>query len=213
MAQKPLTVLVANPHSVARAGVKAVLARERCKVIEVSTGREAVRLALKCRPHVAILDTQFEDLHGHLVAHQINNAGYGTKVMLLTADEDNDSIERAMEMSVHGYLCESSPIEQLPEAVRALSAGLHWFDEKVQRHLAEHAHVPGYAKRNPLSPREDEIVRMVAQGKQNKEIASALNLSPKTVDRHRQNIMEKLGRHETVGIVHYAIKRKIVYAT
>lgn len=212
MLPKAFSVLVADQYSVTRAGVKAMLAREKCKVFEADNGRDAVRLAVKHRPHIAVLDITMPHLDGLLAAHQIITAGTGTRVLLLTAKNDDWTIERAMHFRIHGYLCKTTPIEKLTEAIRTLRSGLTWFDATVQSHFSRYAHIPGYALRDPLplTEREIEILTLIAGGNQNKEIAGELGLSEKTVDRHRQNLMQKLNIHDIAGLTRYAMRAGIV---
>lgn len=213
MSKKGFTVLVADQHSVTRAGVKAILCRERgCKVVEASDGREAVKMAMKHKPQVAIMGINMPRLNGLEAANQILTSRCGTRVLMLTAARDDFSIERAMWIGVHGYLCKTSPVDLLPEAVRALRAGQQWFEPLVQNHLARHAHIPGYRRRDPLqlTSREIEILQLVAEGYSNKDIGTELEISEKTVDKHRQNLMDKLNIRDTAGLTRYAMQAGII---
>jgi DNA-binding NarL/FixJ family response regulator len=206
------TVLLCDPHSVVRLGTRAALNGIAKIVHECDDGIEAVRQCLKLKPNIAILGVGLPWLNGTLAAHQILKArGFAPRVILLTADERPETIERAYAVRVHGYLCKSSDIELIKDAVKAVISGQEWFDDKVKKVLGLHAHVPGFPKRpDKLSAREYEIFCSVGNGYQNKEIADKLGISEKTVKVHRDNIGPKTGCHTTREIIKFCHEAGLV---
>ncbi len=204
------TILIADQHSVTRAGVRATLAKEKCQFIETGNGYDAVKLCAKHRPAVAVLGIHLPLMNGVCTAHRILTSNTGTRVLILSDRDDDDTIERAMAVNVHGYLCKSSDIAQLPAAVRALRQGLTWFDATVQASLARHAGMPGYPRKINLSPREQEVAQLIVEQFNNKQAGEHAGLSRKTVDHHRQNIMRKLKQNDVIGVVRWAVREGFI---
>jgi DNA-binding NarL/FixJ family response regulator len=215
MAQNPCTVVVADQHSLVRIGARALLAKVKIAVVgEAQDGREAIALVKKHAPTVVTLNHPMPHLHGIAAAHQIISSGGNTRVLLLTDHGDDYTIEQAWRLQVHGFMLKSSPCELLAEAVQTIASGGTWYDKPVKEHIARYAHMPGYARRDPcpLSARELEVFLLLVEGKTNRAIAGDLNMSEKTVEKHRQNLMDKLNIHNIAGLVHYAISTGVVEA-
>lgn len=206
-------MLVADQHSVVRAGIKAVLARQRCKVIEASNGREAVKLVRKHRPHLAVLDIPMPELNGLVAARQMKALMLGTRILLHTAQHDDRDLEDAMHTGVDGFMCKSTDIEMLPEAVKSIMEGHPWYDGLMLKFMEESADAPWLLRRQPvLSMREKEVMQLLGEQRTSKEIAEKLQVSYKTVVSHRQRMMDKLKIRDSVGLARYAIRTKLITA-
>lgn len=204
---KRFTFLVADPLPVVRSGVVAALVRDGGRALEAADGRAAVQLVQKHRPQLAILEIPLDRLHGFCAAHAIVTSNAGTRVLLFTGSDDPRDIERAMHLRVHGYLLKTSPTASLSEAARAILAGQTWFDPAVREHQRQFANIPGYGVRpEPLSPREQEVFWLIVNSYPNKRIADELQMSVRTVETHRDNLMRKIGATDSAGLVRYAAR-------
>lgn len=211
-----LRILVADDHEVVRHGVCAVLrARKDWEVCQATDGREAVTRAKQLRPDVVILDIGMPNLNGLAAARQILDDNPDQKIIILTIDESDQLLDELLKAGVRGYVLKSDAACDLVLAVEALSQKKTFFTPRVaQRVLA------GFVGHNPreaaartlpkLTLRELEVVQLVAEGKSTKEVAITLDLSVKTVETHRNNIMRKLGVHNLCHVILYAVRNHIV---
>jgi two-component system response regulator NreC len=205
------TVLLADDHNVVRQGFKSILEREGFHVVaEASDGREALRLAQLHQPDVAILDLAMPHLNGLDAAAEILRATPGTAVIALTMHVDEHQVVAAIRIGVRGYVVKTQPADELIQAIRIVVAGGTYLSPKVGN-VAVDAYLSGRTgPSNPLTPREREVLQLVAEGRTSKEIAQTLTLSVKTVESYRSRIMEKLGIHEIAGLVRYAIRQGLI---
>lgn len=206
-----LRVLLADDHQIVRQGIRAILEREGFEVVgEGSNGREALVLASKLNPDVVILDLVMPILNGMEAAREIVQQQPGTRVVLLTMHTEEHQIVAALRAGIRGYVLKTQAAEDLVSAIREVARGEIYLSPGVSRIFVE-----GYLSKivptsEPLSPRERQVLQLVAEGKTSKEIASLLNLTVKTAESYRTRIMEKLDIHETAGLVRYAIRRGII---
>ena len=213
-----LRVLLADDHSVVRAGLRALLqsAADMQVVGEAKDGREAVREAQRLRPDVAILDVAMPLLNGVQAARQIILEVPRIKVVMLSGYSDAAHVQQAVQAGVAGYLLKETAACELLDAVRGCCQGRASFSPAVQCHL-----VNNYRGWTPdagpeafpnviLSSRQTEILQLIAEGFANKQIAIFLALSIKTVEKHRQSLMEKLNIHRTANLTRYAISSGVV---
>lgn len=215
---KNLRILIADDHGLVRRGARAVLcSRRRWRVVgEAANGREAVRKAIELKPDVAVVDISMPELDGVEVARQIREAVPDTKVLMLTMHESDQMVRRALEAGARGYLLKSDLTECLAKAVEAVSKGKRFLTPKVSEIVldgflkprSQHQH--GKRAGPATTPRELEIVRLLAAGKTNKEIAALLGITVRTVETHRAKIMLKLGLHSLAELVHYAMRNEII---
>ncbi len=215
---KPITVLLAEDHMIVREGLRALLEAEGdIRVVgEATTGRQAVRLASKVRPAVVIMDIAMPLLNGIEATRQILKAVPASRVLILSAHGDDPYVERAMAAGAAGYLLKQSSLAALAHAIRQVHAGKMFFSPSISRRLRIR-HRKSLARSAPrgkhvvrLSPRELEVLQLVAEGAANKQIAAELGISIKTVEKHRHNIMGKLHLHHTAGLTSYAIAKGII---
>ena len=215
---KNLRILIADDHGLVRRGARAVLgSRRHWRVVgEAANGREAVKKAIELKPDVAVVDISMPELDGVEVARQIREAVPDTKVLMLTMHESDQMVRRALEAGARGYLLKSDLTECLAKAVEAVSKGKRFLTPKVSEIVlngflkprSQHQH--GKRAGPATTPRELEIVRLLAAGKTNKEIAALLGITVRTVETHRAKIMLKLGLHSLAELVHYAIRNEII---
>ena len=217
---KEIHIVVADDHEVVRKGLRAILeAQDGWEITgEAATGREAVELAKEYRPDVVVLDITMPELNGLEATRQILKAVPTTEVLILTMHESEQVVQEVLDAGARGYVLKSDAGRELVAAVDALSQHKPVFTSRVSEMVLE-GYLSDATRRasaetshRRLTPREREILQLLAEGKSNKEVATVLGISTKTVEAHRANIMHKLGLHSMSDIVHYAIRNKIVKA-
>ena len=211
-------ILIADDHDVVREGLKPLLgARADFQVCgEAATGREAVAQARELKPHVVVLDFSMPELNGLEATRQIRNALPDTEVLILTMHDSETLAREVLAAGARGFLLKTSAKGQLAAAVDALAQHQPFFAGAVPAHVLDaflhrgqhpaQTDVPA----DRLTPREHEIVQLIAEGWTSKDIALELSLSVKTVDAHRANVMRKLDLHSVSELVLYAVRNKIV---
>ena len=215
---KSISVLLAEDHTIVREGLRRLLEVEGdMEVIgEAQTGREAVQLAKKLRPTVIVLDIAMPVLNGLEALRQILKALPAAKVLILSAHSDDAYIEQVIALGAAGYLIKQSSANVLSRAIREVQKGKTFFSPSISKRLHDRNRETldrkgKVVKKNVhLSSRESEVLQLIAEGKANKEIASGLDISIKTVEKHRQHLMEKLNIHDTAGLTRYAISTGII---
>ncbi len=208
-----LRVLMADDHKLVRAGLRALLdAMPDVEVVaEVGDGMEAVRLAIELVPDVALLDIAMPILGGLPALHRIRAAGLATRVVLLSMYDHDEYVTQAVRAGAAGYLVKDAAVEELALALAAVRRGDTYLSPAISRKLAQ-AFTAGADGPAPaaLTPRQSEILCLVARGRSSKEIARALDLSVKTVETHRAQIMERLEIRDLAGLVRYAVRIGLV---
>ena len=212
-----IRVLVADDHGIVRKGLRFVLERQDdLEVVgEASDGREAVRICEQASPNVVVMDIAMPQLNGLDAAAQIVRHSPEIKVIILSMHADEDYLVRALNSGVKAYLLKDSAELDLVRAVRAVAQGGSFFSPAIAQLLAE-----DYTRQlqqrglqdsyELLTEREKEVLQLLAEGKSNKEVATALNVSSYTVETHRTHIMQKLDLHNTAEVVLYAVRKKII---
>jgi DNA-binding NarL/FixJ family response regulator len=211
---KKLRILVADDHGLVRRGARALLhSRRGWRVVgEAANGREAVQKAIELKPDVAVVDIGMPELDGVEVTRQIREAVPDAKVLVLTMHDSDQMVRRALDAGACGYLLKSDLTDSLAKAVKAVSEGKRFLTPKVSEIVLEgflktrSQHQQGERAGARATPREIEIIRLLAEGKSNKEIATLLGITVRTVETHRAKIMLKLGLHSLAALIHYAIR-------
>jgi DNA-binding NarL/FixJ family response regulator len=210
-----MRVILADDHTLFRQGIRAIL--ERIGGVEVvaetGDGREAVALADRLRPDVLLLDITMPSLNGLEAASRVAKSSPRTRVMILSMHAGEAYLAKALAAGVAGYLLKDAAADELEAALRAVGRGETYLSPAVSRHV-----VDGFLGRTSpqgdplavLSSRQREILQLIAEGKNTKEIAAALGVSPKTVETHRSLLMDRLGIHDLAGLVRLAIRTGLV---
>jgi DNA-binding NarL/FixJ family response regulator len=214
-----LRILIADDHEVVRRGLCSLLqAHEGWEICaEASDGREAVEKAKQLKPDVVILDVGMPNLNGLAATRQLSQLDPDFKIIVLTITDSDQVIREALDAGARGFVLKSDAARDLVSAVEALHRGRMFFtprvNEMVLAGFLEKGEVAprGTPPKFPtLTPREREVIQLLAEGKSSKEVASVLNLSTKTAETHRSNIMRKLGFHSIRDLVLYAVKNNII---
>jgi len=207
----PIQVLLADDHQIVRDGMKVFLEREGFKVnAEAKNGQEAVSLALKLQPEVVVLDITMPVLNGLDAAREILRQTPGTKAILLTMHDDSKYVLEGLRLGVKGFVTKTHAAEDLLQAIRQATRGITYVSPEISQAVFEAIQSKSDVGMDPLTPRERQVLQLVAEGKTTKESAELLHISIKTAETHRAHIMEKLNIHETAGLVRYAIRRGLV---
>ena len=215
---KHITVLLAEDHEIVRQGLcKLLEAESDLEVVgEAATGHQAVALAQKLHPDVVVMDIAMPLLNGLEATRQIRKTVPTAKVLILSAHSDDAYVEQALAFGAAGYLLKQTSAHMLSEAVRELQKGKTFFSPSIARRMHNHyepSSAPGALRKKDdtrLSSREVEVLQLIAEGQANKQVASELGISVKTVEKHRQRLMEKLSIHDTAGLTRYAIAAGII---
>ena len=216
--EKQITVLLAEDHAIVRQGLCGLLKTDgHFKIVgEARTGREAVELARTLLPDVILMDIAMPVLNGLEATRQVLLANPAARVLVLSAHSDDVYVERMTEAGAAGFIEKQTSAEVLAKAIREVSAGRSFFSPSITKRLQSASRHPrrrdGLAKANGrrLTNRESEVLQMVAEGSANKQIAAGLGISIKTVEKHRQHLMEKLNIHDTAGLTRYAISAGVI---
>jgi two-component system response regulator NreC len=214
---RKIRILLADDHKLMRSGLRLLIEQQPdlSVVGEAGDGREAVSMAKSLRPDVTVMDIGMPNLNGIEASHQITHSHPEIAVVMLSMHADESYVLRALKAGAKGYLLKDSAEADLIRAVRAVAGGKSFFSpvvskvllddymRKLKRSGAEDAY-------DLLTPREREILQLVAEGKSNKEVANLLNLSVYTVETHRSNIMQKLNLRGIPELILYAVRKGII---
>jgi two-component system response regulator NreC len=207
----PTSVLVADDHQIVRQGLKVLLESENFDVVgEASDGHEATVLAEKLRPDVAVLDFMMPRLNGLDAAVHIHKHSPSTKTILLTMYTEDQYVLEAFRHGLRGYVIKTQAAGDLVQAIRETQRNAIYLSPGISRTVVDAYRSKTDVPQEPLTPREREVLQLVAEGQTSKAIATTLGLSVKTAETHRTKIMRKLEIHETAGLVRYAIRRGLV---
>lgn len=210
---KSIRILLVEDHIIVREGIKALFnAVPEMQIIgEADDGEQGVRLAKELRPDVVVIDVQMPRMNGAQATREIKRLSPETRVVALTMYDDKSYIRELLDAGVSGYVVKRSAVRDLIRAVHEVDAGRTFFDPIVQEKLAtsfvKPAHRQPAAEQGQLSEREIQVLRRIAEGYSNKEIAEQIETSVKTVETYRARAMEKLGLRSRVDIVRYAVLR------
>ena len=216
---KKNTVLIVDDHPLFREGLKSILARHSgFEVVgEAANGAEGFRKAKKLKPDLVVMDLSLPDQSGIEVTHKIRSSLPETRVMVLSMHAKIDYITEAFRKGATGYVVKESATEKLMECLETVSRGEYFIDSslshKVVKSLMESDQKEGKitnAGYSTLTPREQEVMRLIAEGLTTREVGEKLFISPKTVENHRANILNKLELHSTMELVRYAAKLGLI---
>jgi two-component system, NarL family, response regulator NreC len=214
---RKIRILLADDHQLMRSGVRLMLEREADLAVvgEASDGREAVSMAKTLKPEVVVMDIGMPNLNGIEAAHQMTQDNPQLAIVMVSMHSDESYVLRALKAGARGYLLKDSAEADLIKAVHAVGSGKSFFSPVVSKMLLD-----DYVRKlkrsgtedayDLLTPREREILQLIAEGKSNKDIANLLDLSVYTIERHRSNLMEKLNLRGLPELILYAVRKGII---
>ena len=212
-----IKVLLADDHTVVRQGLRALLQAEPDieTVGEAETGRQAVELTRTLNPDVVVMDIAMPMLNGLEATRQILKSVPRTRVLILSSYSDDEYVYQLSEAGAAGYLLKQAAIVDLVTAIRKIKTGQTFFSAAISKQLMRRYRetvIRGVfvKKCGGLTSRETEVLQLIAEGKPNKQIAGELSISIKTVEKHRQHVMDKLDIHDIAGLTRYAIAKGII---
>jgi DNA-binding NarL/FixJ family response regulator len=206
-----LRILIADDHSVVRTGLRTLLESEEGWQVcaEASNGREAVEKAGKLKPDVAVLDIGMPLLNGIEATRQIREVSPKTEILVLTMHDSESLIGEVLSAGARGYILKDDADLDLIHAIEVVRQHKPYLSSRISE-AASQSDADSRSDRRRLTPREREVLQLLAEGKSNKEIASFLDISVKTAETHRANIMLKLNFHSITELVRYAVRNKII---
>jgi DNA-binding NarL/FixJ family response regulator len=203
----PLRLLLADDHRVLRDSLRQLLERAGFQVVGVaSNGLDAVRMARELAPDVAVLDIGMPTQNGLATAAELKKLAPEIRVVLLTMHADEAYVTEALRSGVLGYVLKSEATEDLIRALNEVKEGRAYLSPRVSRAVVEAVRNGGATPKDPLTPRERQVLQLVAEGQPTKAIAATLGISAKTAETHRGAIMRKLDIHDMAGLVRYALR-------
>jgi DNA-binding NarL/FixJ family response regulator len=219
-----MRILLADDHAIVRGGVRLLLAQIEpgSEVFEAADGREAVVVAAREQPDLGLIDISMPGLNGLDALPRLLDAAPRMRLLVLSMHTAREYVQQALRAGAHGYLVKDSAVDELAEAIAALRQRRPYLsrvlaDALLTDYVRDHggasatpAPAPGPAALAQLTPRQREVLRLIAEGRSTREMADALNLSIKTVETHRAELMRRLGIHEVAGLTRYAIRHGIV---
>jgi two-component system response regulator NreC len=213
----PIRILLADDHTVVREGLRVLLEQQQDFVVvgEAADGRECVQLAEEHSPDVIVMDVAMPVMNGIEATRRITASHPEIHILILSMHNDESYVLQSLRAGARGYLLKDSPRADVIEAVHTAAAGRPYLSRKVSRLLQEE-YVDQLRSRDLddswdlLTDREREILQLLAEGRQNKEVAALLNISPTTVETHRGHILRKLSLHGTADLVLYAVRKRII---
>lgn len=213
-----IKVMLVEDHAIVREGLKALLASEKdIEVVgEAGNFTEALQVAARTRPEVVVMDLRLPDQSVIEVTRALKETFPDIKVVILSMYDEEELVIRALKSGATGYVLKRAGVTELLKAIRAVCSGEAYLDSTIARRVVEGLQKGVSLKQRvgaepELTPREEEILRLVAQGLTNQEIARRLFISIKTVQAHRANLMKKLGVHDRVELVKYALKKGLLH--
>jgi len=215
---KRITIILAEDHTVVREGFRGIIGREQDLEIvgEAQNGRQAIELAKELSPNVVLMDIAMPLLNGLEATRQLLKILPSTKVLILSAHSDDAYVQNAMESGAVGFLHKQTSAHDVCRAIREVEKGKTFFSGSISRRLVRLNSQPhglkGHLSKQivKLTSREMEVLQLIAEGKANKETAMELAIGIKTVEKHREHLMEKLDIHDTAGLTRYAISAGII---
>lgn len=213
-----IRVVIADDHHLVRKGIRALLENEGdIEVVgEASTGQEAIELVAKTKPHLVVMDISMPRMDGTQAAEQILGMGLPVEVVILSMHSDSLIANQLLKQGVKGYLLKNSIADELPLAIRSASQGQVYLSPAISDAILHTLMMPvdGDLPGSPaelLTPREREVLQLIAEGHTNNAIAEILTISVKTVEKHRASLMSKLGVHDLPTLMRTSIKHGLIF--
>ena len=207
-----LRIIIADDHTLVRAGLVTLMTRmDDVEVVgEANNGREAVRLVRDLEPDIALMDIAMPELNGLEAADRLHRDHPKTKVIILSMHANEEYVAQALRAGASGYLLKDAATTELDMAIKAVAQGQFYLSPSISRQVVDSYLHGGPTGLDLLSPRQREILQLIAEGKSTREIAESLHLSVKTIETHRAQLMERLDIHDTAGLVRYALRKGLI---
>ena len=207
----PASVLIADDHRMFREGLAAILPASQFKIVgQVEDGQAAVRLARRLQPDLVLLDISMPMLNGVDATREVLRAAPRCRPVIVSMHADAPYIGESIRAGARGYVVKSQPALELVGALLQVLSGEIYLPPRTAQALPELLRAADDMRSDPLTPREREVLQLIAEGRPTKEVASVLGISFKTAESHRTHLMRKLDIHETAGLVRYAIRRRLI---
>lgn len=207
-----ISMVLADDHTIVRKGFRMLLEHEPDFNVlgEAANGKEAVEMALRLKPSVVLMDIMMPELNGFQATQRLRLMDDTIRVLIVSMYSSQDHVHQVIQSGASGYLLKHCAPKDLVSAVREVAKGKTYFTPTVSRQVLEFRKRYKADRASVLTTREFEVLQLVAEGKTNKEIGAGLYISVKTVEKHRQRLMDKLGIHDVAGLTRYAVARGIV---
>ena len=207
-----LRIIIADDHTLVRAGLVTLMARmsDMEVVGEANNGREAVRMARDLEPDIALMDIAMPELNGLEAADRVHRDTPKTRVIILSMHANEEYVAQALKSGASGYLLKDAATTELEMALKAVAQGQFYLSPSISRQVVDSYLHGGPTGLDLLSPRQREILQLIAEGKSTRDIAESLHLSVKTIETHRAQLMERLDIHDTAGLVRYALRKGLI---
>ena len=209
-----MKILVADDHNLVRAGLTALIARlpDMEIVGEAADGRQALRMVRDLTPDLVLMDIAMPGLNGLEAAERIHGIHPQTKIIILSMHANEEYVAQALKAGASGYLLKDAATAELEMALKSVSMGQFYLSPAISRQVVDNYLHGGPTGIDVLTPRQREILQLIAEGKSTREIAETLHLSVKTVETHRAQLMERLDIHDVAGLIRYALKKGLISA-
>lgn len=209
-----MKILVADDHTLVRAGLTSLIARlpEMEVVGEAADGRQALRMVRDLQPDMVLMDIAMPGLNGLEAAERIHGIHPQTKIIILSMHASEEYVAQALKAGASGYLLKDAATSELEMALKSVAAGQFYLSPAISRQVVDNYLRGGPTGVELLTPRQREILQLVAEGKSTRDIAETLHLSVKTVETHRAQLMERLDIHDVAGLIRYALRKGLISA-
>ena len=207
-----LRIVVADDHTLMRSGLVGLLqGMSDVEVVgEAGDGREALRLAKELQPDIVVMDISMPELNGLDAAERVKQNSVKTKVIILSMHANEEYVAQALKAGASGYLLKDAATNELELAVKVVAQGQFYLSPSISRQVVDSYLHGGPTGLDLLSPRQREILQLIAEGKSTREIAEILHLSVKTIESHRAQLMERLDIHDVAGLIRYALRKGLI---
>ena len=207
-----LRIVIADDHTLVRAGLVTLMARMPDVEVagEAADGRAALKLVKDLQPDIAILDISMPQLNGLGAAEKIKEGSPKTKVIILSMHANEEYVAQALKAGAAGYLLKDAATTELDLAIKVVAQGQFYLSPAISRQVVDNLLHGGPVGLDLLSPRQREILQLIAEGKSTREIAETLHLSVKTIETHRAQLMERLDIHDVAGLIKYALRKGLI---
>jgi DNA-binding NarL/FixJ family response regulator len=209
-----MRILIADDHTLVRAGLTSLIARlpEMEVVAEAADGRQALRLVRDLQPDIVLMDIAMPGLNGLESAERIHGIHPKIKIIILSMHASEEYVAQALKAGASGYLLKDAATAELEMALKSVSMGQFYLSPAISRQVVDNFLRGGPMGLDLLTPRQREILQLIAEGKGTRDIAETLHLSVKTVETHRAQLMERLDIHDVAGLIRYALRKGLITA-